>query len=75
LAGSNFVCAGQLETINVHSFGPAKSMNKLYSPAGTVLVPKMSGTSVLRRVDAFAPARQTGGGGKPGAPTSFAALP
>ena len=27
------------------------------------------------RVETFAPARQTGGGGKPGAPTSFAALP
>ncbi len=47
--GSNFCCAGQLEMIRVHS-GSFRSMNRLYSPAGTVVLPNINGTSVLRRV-------------------------
>src|SRR6266853_2202142 len=50
--GSNFSCAGQLETISIHCDG-FKSMNRLYSPAGTVFSPNVSGTSVLSRVVTF----------------------
>jgi hypothetical protein len=73
--GSNFAIAAQFEMMSVHWLGLFKSMNRLYSPAGTLRAPNMSGTSVFSRVETFAPARQTGGAGRFAEPTSFSDLP
>src|SRR5271154_3250141 len=53
LLGSYFCAAGQLETTKVHLPG-FRSMNRLYSPGGTVVPLITMGTSVLRRGETLA---------------------